>query len=32
MDVYGYISVTNFKYVIFRIEARMNPIISGQTN
>ena len=26
MDVYGYVSVTNFKYVVFKIEQRLNPI------
>ena len=26
MDVYGYVSVTNFKYVVFKIETRLNPV------
>ena len=26
MDVYGYVSVTNFKYVVFKIEQRLNPV------
>ena len=31
MDVYGYVSVTNFKYVVFKIEQRLNPV-NGPTN
>ena len=31
MDVYGYVSVTNFKYVVFKIEQRLNPV-NGNTN
>ena len=31
LDVYGYVSVTNFKYVVFKIEQRLNPV-NGSTN
>ena len=31
MDVYGYVSVTNFKYVVFKIETRLNPVNSGNS-
>ena len=31
MDVYGYVSVTNFKYVVFKIETRLNPLNSGNS-
>lgn len=26
LDVYGYVSITNFKYVVFKIEPRLNPV------
>ena len=26
MDVYGYLSTTNQKYVVFKIEGRLNPV------
>ena len=25
-DVYGFVSITNFKYVVFKIEPRLNPV------
>lgn len=26
IDIYGYISITNIKYLVFKIEKRLNPI------
>ena len=26
IDVYGYVSITSFKYVVFKIEQRLNPV------
>ena len=26
LDVYGYVSITNFKYVVFKMEPRLNPV------
>ena len=26
LDVYGYVSISNYKYVIFKIEQRLNPV------
>ena len=31
LDVYGYVSVTNFKYVVFKIETRLNPVNSNNS-
>ena len=28
-DIYGYVSITGFKYVVFKSEQRQNPINSG---
>jgi len=25
-DIYGYVSITGFKYVVFKIEQRLNPV------
>ena len=26
LDIYGFISITNFKYVIMKVEKRLNPV------
>lgn len=26
IDIYGYVSITGFKYVVFKIEQRLNPV------
>ena len=26
IDVYGYISITNVKYLVFKLETRLNPV------
>jgi len=28
-DIYGYVSITGFKYVVFKMEQRMNPVNAG---
>ena len=29
LDIYGYVSITGFKYVVFKIEQRLNPVNSN---
>ena len=26
LDVYGYVSISNYKYVVFKVEQRLNPV------
>lgn len=32
VDIYGYISVTNIKYLVFKIESRLNPVSVNPTD
>ena len=32
IDIYGYISITNMKYLVFKIESKLNPVSVNPTD